>query len=65
MARAVAKLAEQGVDVRDVAAILAENGRQLRDMRAAILRVRMVPVAEILERIPLLVRGLRARPASR
>lgn len=59
MARAVAKLAERGVDVREVAGILAENGRQLRDMRAAILHVRMVPVAEILERIPLLVRGLR------
>jgi two-component system chemotaxis sensor kinase CheA len=58
MARAVAQLGEQGIDVRELAAILAENGRQIRDMRAAILRVRMVPVAEILERIPLLVRGL-------
>ncbi len=36
-----------------------ENARQLRDLRAAIVRVRMVPVAELLERIPLLVRGLR------
>ncbi|HET7754798.1 MAG TPA: chemotaxis protein CheW [Anaeromyxobacteraceae bacterium] len=59
MAKAVAQLVERGVDVREVSALLAENGRQLRDMRAAILRVRMVPVAEILERIPLLVRGLR------
>lgn len=59
MTRAVADLSERGVDVRDLAGILSENGRQLRDMRAAILRVRMVPVAEILERIPLLVRGLR------
>lgn len=59
MSKAVAKLVERGVDVREVSALLAENGRQLRDMRAAILRVRMVPVAEILERIPLLVRGLR------
>jgi two-component system chemotaxis sensor kinase CheA len=59
LTRAVTELAERGADVRELTAILAENGRQLRDMRAAMLRVRMVPVAEILERIPLLVRGLR------
>jgi len=36
-----------------------DNTRQLRDLRAAILRVRMVPVGEVLDRIPLLLRGLR------
>jgi two-component system chemotaxis sensor kinase CheA len=44
--------------VRELQEILAENARQLRDLRAAIVRIRMVPVAELLERIPLLVRGL-------
>jgi two-component system chemotaxis sensor kinase CheA len=33
-------------------------GLQLDDLRAAIMRTRMVPVAELLARIPLLVRGL-------
>lgn len=49
---------EQGPHTRQLAPILAENSRQLRDLRAAIMRARMVPVAEILERTPLLVRGL-------
>ena len=38
-----------------------DNGRQLRDLRAAIMRARMVPVAELLERVPLIVRGLQPR----
>jgi two-component system chemotaxis sensor kinase CheA len=59
MTRAVARLAEDGADVRELSALLADTTRGLRDMRAAILRVRMVRVAEVLERIPLLVRGLR------
>ncbi len=59
MARSVAKLTEQGVNTRELREIMADNGRQLRDLRAAIVRVRMVPVAELLERVPLLVRGLR------
>ncbi len=59
MNRAIAKLAQGGVDTRELAQIQSENGRQLRDLRGAIFRVRMVPIAELLERIPLLVRGLR------
>jgi two-component system chemotaxis sensor kinase CheA len=59
MARAIAKLTENGVNTRELAEIFGENTRQLRDLRGAIVRVRMVPVAELLERIPLLVRGLR------
>lgn len=59
MNRAIAKLTAAGVDTRDLLQIQNEGGRQLRDLRAAIFRVRMVPTAELLERIPLLVRGLR------
>ncbi len=49
---------ELGQHTRELAPILAENSRQLRHLRAAIMRARMVPVAEMLERTPLLVRGL-------
>ena len=56
--RAVAQLRASGADVRALSEILAENGRQLRDLRAAVMRARMVPMGELLERIPLLVRGL-------
>lgn len=59
LGREVARLAEGGVDVRELSRILREQARQLRDLRAAIFAVRMVPVAEMLERVPLLVRGLR------
>ncbi|MFP2964485.1 chemotaxis protein CheA, partial [Myxococcus sp. 1LA] len=48
-----------GAPTRELQAILQENARQLRDMRAAILRLRMVRVGDVLERLPLLVRGLR------
>ena len=58
LSRAVADLAATGVDVRPLSRILAENARQLRDLRAAVLNVRMVRVSELLERVPLLVRGL-------
>ncbi|MCE9671020.1 chemotaxis protein CheW [Myxococcus stipitatus] len=57
--RAVADLTAAGAPTRELRAILQENGRQLRDMRAAVLRLRMVRVGDMLERLPLLVRGLR------
>ena len=59
LARAVSDLAATGADVRLLSQIVAENARQLRDLRTAVLQVRMVRVAEVLERVPLLVRGLR------
>jgi two-component system chemotaxis sensor kinase CheA len=43
---------------RELATIIAEQRRQLRDLRAAIMRARMVSVSEVLARAPLLVRGL-------
>jgi two-component system chemotaxis sensor kinase CheA len=58
LARAVNALREQGVDVRELASIVGENARQLRDMRSCITRARMVPVRELLERVPLIVRGM-------
>jgi len=59
LARSIAALTEHGVNTRELSGIMNDNARQLRDLRAAIVRVRMVPVNELLERIPLLVRGLR------
>ncbi len=59
LAREVALLAERGVDVRSLTAALREQSRQVRDLRGAVLAIRMVPVAELLERVPLIVRGLR------
>ena len=44
---------------RELVQVLQENARQLRDLRAAILHLRMVRVGDVLERMPLLVRGLR------
>jgi two-component system chemotaxis sensor kinase CheA len=58
LGRAVADLAARGVDVRAVQQIVQENGRHLRDLRGSIMRARLIPAAEMLERVPLLVRGL-------
>ena len=59
LAHAVARLEQSGADCRELRAILADNARQLRDLRSAILRVRMVPLAVALDRLPFVVRGLR------
>ena len=60
LARVVADLAASGVAVGELGHIVAESGRQLRDLRNSFMRARMVSVAELLERVPLLVRGLRS-----
>jgi two-component system chemotaxis sensor kinase CheA len=62
--REIAGLAERGLDVRALREIADLQGRQLRDLRRAILRARMVRVAEVLEPLALLVRSL-ARTAQR
>jgi two-component system, chemotaxis family, sensor kinase CheA len=59
LARAVAELSARGVAIGELGHIVAESGRQLRDLRNSFMRARMVSVAELLERVPLLVRGLR------
>lgn len=56
--REIAALAERGVDVRALREVANRQGRQLRDLRRAILRARMVRVAEVLEPLALLVRSL-------
>jgi len=58
LARAVDALAAQGVSVGELGDIVKSYGRQVRDLRGAIMRARMVPVAELLDRVPLIVRGL-------
>lgn len=58
LARAVARLRETGADTRELETIMIDNARQLRDLRAAILRVRMIPIATVLDRLPLVIRGL-------
>jgi two-component system, chemotaxis family, sensor kinase CheA len=56
--RAISRLHESGADTRELAQIARENARQLRDLRTSILQVRMVPLTEILERIPLMLRSV-------
>jgi two-component system chemotaxis sensor kinase CheA len=58
LARAATRLRDAGADTRDLDAILVDNARQLRDLRAAILRVRMIPFSTVLDRLPLVIRGL-------
>jgi two-component system chemotaxis sensor kinase CheA len=56
--REIAALAERRVDVRALREVADQQARQLRDLRRAILRARMVRVAEVLEPLALLVRSL-------
>lgn len=55
--RAVDELVQGEGDLRRVSRLVTEGSRELRDLRAAIMRARMVSVAELLERAPLIVRG--------
>lgn len=58
LGRVALAMRDTGVDVRELMLILADNARQLRDLRASILHLRMVRVADVLASLPLLVRGL-------
>lgn len=58
MALAVERLEKAGADARELRAIMTDHARQLRELRAAILRVRMVPMTQVVERLPLVVRGI-------
>jgi two-component system chemotaxis sensor kinase CheA len=58
MAHAIERVEAAGGDARELRALMLDSARQLRDLRAALLRVRMVPMTVVLERLPLLVRGL-------
>lgn len=56
--RELAAQAARGLDVRKLREVTDLQARQLRDLRRAILRVRMVRVAEVLEPLALLVRSV-------
>ena len=56
--RELARLAEHGTDVRRLREISDLQGRQLRDLRRAILQARLVRATEVLEPLSLLVRSL-------
>src|SRR3569623_1011066 len=56
--REIAGLAARGVDVRQLRELAELQSRQLRDLRRAILRARLVRVAESFEPLELLVRSL-------
>lgn len=57
MSRAVADLALRGADVRALTTVLSENSRHLRDLRASIMKTRLLAMGELLRPLPLLVRG--------
>jgi len=56
--REIAAHAERGHDVRGLRQAVDLQGRQLRDLRRAILRARMVRASEVLEPLSLLIRSL-------
>ena len=56
--RELASFAELGHDVRRLREVARIQGLQIRDLGRAVLRARMVRVAEVLEPLPLLVRSL-------
>ncbi len=56
--RELAAHAARGIDVRKLREVSDLQARQLRDLRRAILRVRMVRVAEVVEPLALLVRSV-------
>ena len=58
MARVAADLTSRGMDTRELSTVIAELTRQLKRLRTAITQARMVPLAELLQRLPLVVRGL-------
>ncbi len=54
----LAKVNGARIDLRGVQEVSGGLGRSLRDLREAIMRVRLVPVAEIFARMPFVVRDL-------
>jgi two-component system chemotaxis sensor kinase CheA len=58
LAKAEADLAARGADTRDLKIVISENARQLKRLRTAITEARMVPLSELFQRLPLVVRGL-------
>ncbi len=59
MREELARLRAAGHDVRGLRTLLEEDERGLRRLRATLLSLRMVPLREVLEPVPLIVRGMR------
>jgi two-component system chemotaxis sensor kinase CheA len=55
----VQSLMASGLDLRRLLALVDDESRQLRRMRETLLALRMVPLREVLEPLPLIVRSLR------
>lgn len=62
--REIAALHQRGTDVRTLREIAEQQTRQLRDLRRAILRARMVKASDVLEPLALVVRSV-ARTSQR
>jgi two-component system chemotaxis sensor kinase CheA len=60
LSRAVAALGAKGVDVRELVEAVHDTHRRIRDVRGLVLGLRMISLSELLDRLPILVRGLRA-----
>lgn len=58
LSRAAADLATAGADTRELGTIISEHTRQLERLRTALTKARMVLLSELLQRLPLVVRGL-------
>jgi two-component system, chemotaxis family, sensor kinase CheA len=65
LVRATAELRERGADVRALEGVVHENARQLRDLRACIMGARTIPVKDLLDRVPLIVRGMNRSTGKR
>lgn len=57
----IGNLRAEGIDVRALQLTLQELRRQLRDMRLSVMGARMVSVADVLSRAPLIARGAAAQ----
>ncbi|MDB4977106.1 MAG: cheA5 [Myxococcaceae bacterium] len=55
---AVRDLRESGADVRALEVIVGEHRRELARLRSSLTHARMVSMRQLLERVPLLVRGM-------
>jgi two-component system chemotaxis sensor kinase CheA len=62
--REIATMRAAGIDVRSLREVADVQARQLRDLRRAILRVRLIKISEALEPLSLVVRSL-VRPGQR
>lgn len=58
--RSLETLRAAGADVRELSEVAEDLQRRLRDVRALVLGMRMISLSELLDRLPILVRGLQA-----